>query len=1046
MKKSLWPLCLFSLILAFQSSLLSLNINSNESCKKTSTGPVVDPKLYSALEYRLIGPFRGGRAPAVTGVPNDLFTFYMGTSGGGVWKTADAGETWINISDGFFKCGSIGAIAVSSSDPDIVYVGTGESNIRGDVQTGLGIYKSEDAGKTWKHCGLENAGQIGRIHIHPRNPDLVYTAVLGHAFGPNPERGVYRTKDGGKTWEKVLFVSDKAGAVDLAMDIHNPLVLYAAIYQIIRKPWIMISGGEDSGLYKSSDGGNSWTKLTSGLPQGINGRIGVTVSPVNPSNVWAIIEAKDGGIFFSEDEGRTFARINKDKEPRSRPFYFSHIYADPVNENTVYVMAIDFHKSIDNGKTFSVIDLPHADTHDMWVNPQNPHIMINGNDGGACVSFNGGKTWSPQMNQPTAEFYRVATDNRFPYRVYGAQQDSSTISIASRTTKEGISDQDWYEVAGGEQGHIWVDPKNPDIVYAGVFYNMITRYDHSTGQTKHIEAYPELQEGMASEAMKYRFQMNAPIRISPHDPRILYHCSQHVHKSIDEGLSWNVISPDLTRNDKSKQKPSGGPITLDHTGPEIYDTVFAFEESPHKPGLLWAGTDDGLVHISRDNGASWENITPKEMPEWGTVNMIELSPHEPGRAFVAVHRYRLDDFTPYLFRTSDYGKSWTVLTVNNGIPANSFVRVVREDPGRKGLLYAGTEFGMFISFDDGKAWQPFQLNLPVVQISDMAIKENDLVLATHGRAFWILDDLTPLRQITEEVSRSKAFLFKPRDAYRLPGFAREAPRLGKNPPNGAVIYYYLADVANKDVKIEILDSKGLVIQSYSSQDNSMVSAKPGMNRFVWDLRYPEAEVVRGTILFSHNIGPAAVPGTYQARLSMGDWNQTQTFEVNKDPRLSTTQEDFQAQLDLAVKVRDKVTETHAAVAQIRGIRNQLENLSTQLKTAGGFDAVIEAAKNLSQKLTAIEGKLTQIKNESRLDTCNFPPQLDDHLLYVSMIILSSDSRPTEGSTTRFNDLKAELAQFLDQLQTIINKDLPGFNDLVHAMGIQPIMLPEKEIN
>jgi photosystem II stability/assembly factor-like uncharacterized protein len=968
----------------------------------------------------------------------------MGTSGGGVWKTADAGETWANISDGFFKCGSIGTIAVSASNPKIIYVGTGEANIRGDVQTGIGVYRSEDAGRTWKHCGLEKSGQIGRIRVHPRNPDLAYAAVLGHAFGPNPERGVYRTKDGGQTWEKVLFVSDKAGAVDLAMDTQNPLVLYAAVYQIVRRPWVMISGGEDSGLYKSSDGGNTWARLSRGLPEGIKGRIGVALSPVNPAKVWAIIEAQDGGVFFSEDEGGTFIRVNKDKEPRSRPFYFSHIYADPVNENTVYVMAIDFHKSMDNGKTFSVVDIPHGDTHDMWVNPHNPNIMINGNDGGACVSFNGGKTWSSQMNQPTAEFYRVATDNQFLYRVYGAQQDNSTVSIASRTDKEGISEQDWYDVGGGEQGHIWVDRRNPNIVYAGVFYNMITRYDRSTGQTKHIETYPELQEGMAAEAMKYRFQMNAPIRISPHDPLVLYHCSQHVHKSTDEGLSWRTISPDLTRNDKSKQKPSGGPITLDHTGPEIYDTIFAFEESPHQPGFLWAGTDDGLVHVSSDGGENWKNITPQDMPEWGTVNMIELSPHDPGRAFIAVHRYRLDDFTPYVFRTEDYGKSWTRLTVNNGIPPNHFVRVVREDPDRKGLLYAGTEFGMYVSFDDGKAWQPFQLNLPVVQISDMVIKENDLVVATHGRSFWILDDLTPLRQINEEVVASKAFLFKPRDAYRLPGSSRRGPRLGKNPTPGAVIYLYLSQGFKEQPKIEILDSGGRVILSLSSQENPAVSFKPGMNRLVWDLRYPEAQITKGTILFSPNIGPAAVPGAYQVRLSAGAWNQTQSFDVKKDPRLSTTQADFQAQFDLAVKVRDKVTDTHAAIQKIRGIRNQLENFVSQLRTGGGFEDVIGAAGDLGRKLIAIEGRLTQIKNESRLDTCNFPPQLDDHLLFLSIVILSSDSRPTEGSTTRFNDLAAELSRLLDELGGILSRDVPDFNNRVRARNIQPIMLPEKK--
>jgi len=1010
------------------------------------TKSVVDPTLFQALEYRLIGPFRGGRAPAVSGILGDIFTYYMGTSGGGVWKTEDAGETWINISDGFFQCSSIGALAVSEFDSNIIYVGTGEANLRGDVQTGLGVYKSMDGGKTWIHAGLEKAGQIGRIRIHPKNPDLVYVAVLGHAFGPNPDRGVYRSKDGGTTWEKVLFVSDKAGAVDLAMNPHNPRVLFAAIYQVIRKPWILISGGEDSGLYKSADGGDTWTKLTKGIPEGIKGRIGITVSPADPSRVWAIIEADEGGIFFSDNEGQSFARINKDRKVRTRPFYFSHIYADPVDEDTVYVMGIDFYKSTNRGKDFTLVNVPHGDVHDMWVNPENPKIMVNGNDGGGCVSFNGGLTWSTQMNQPTAEFYRVTTDNQFFYRVYGAQQDNSTVSIASRTPDHGISIQNWYGVGGGEQGHIWVDPRDPNIVYAGIYYNMITRYDHETGQTKHIEIYPELNEGQAAEDMRFRVQMNAPIRISPHDPKILYHTSQHVHRSTDEGTSWEIISPDLTRNDKSKQKPSGGPITLDHTGPEIYDTIFAFEESPQTPGLLWVGTDDGLVHISRDNGKNWTDITPRDMPEWGTVNMIDPSSHDPGRAFIAVHRYRLDDFQPYVFRTDDFGQTWTLLTKDNGIPPNHFIRVVREDPDWKGLLYAGTEFGMYISFDDGKNWQPFQLNLPTVQVADIVVKNKDLVVATHGRSFWILDDLTPLHQINAKVSQAEHFLFKPRTAFRLPGSRVNYPRLGKNPPNGALIHYYLAEEPDQTIKLDILNEKGNSIQSYSvneaGEEKGRLSAKKGMNRFVWNLRLPSAELIPGTILFGRNIGPYVVPGTYSVKLTIGDWSQTKSFVVKADPRLQTSKEDFDAQLELALRARDKVTETHCAISQIRDIRSQIENLNTKIQKMEEYKDVAELGESVVDRLMSIERKLTQVQNETPLDTCNFPPQIDDQLLFLQMVIISADSRPTESSFTRFNDLQAELTLHLERLKKICEQDIPHLNSLISEKDIPPITMPK----
>ena len=1048
------------LLLAFGlTTLNSSEVNSNKEpsaipknvkapIKSSSVNPAVDPALYQAMEYRLIGPYRGGRSPAVTGVRNQPFTYYMGTCGGGVWKTTDAGQTWVNVSDGYFQCSSIGAVAVANSNPNVIYVGTGEPNLRGNVQTGVGVYKSVDAGRTWKHVGLEDSRHIGQIRIHPQDPDLVYAAVLGHAFGPNQERGVYRSENGGATWEKVLYVSDKAGAVDLAMDANNPRILYAGIYQVIRKPWVLISGGEDSGrLFKSTDGGESWIELKNGLPQGVKGRIGVAVSPANSERVWVNIEAKDkdGGVYRSEDGGKNFFQVNRSYRVRGRHFYYTHIFAHPVDENTVYVLTSSFNKSVDGGKTFTTVRVPHGDTHGLWINPDNPNIMINGNDGGACVSFNDGKTWSTIMNQPTAEFYRVTTDNQFLYRVYGCQQDNSTVSIPSRTTGSGITIQHWYPVGGGEQGHIWVDPRDSNIVFAGSYEGIITRYDHRTGQRRQIKAYPELAEGIAVEELSYRFQMNAPIRISPHDPKILYHTSQHVHKSADEGQSWEIISPDLSRNDKSKQKPSGGPITLDHTGPETYNTIFAFEESPHKPGLLWAGTDDGLVHLSQDGGTNWENIAPKGIPDWATINMIEPSPHDPGRAFIAVHNYRLDDFTPYIFRTDDYGKSWTLITKANGIPSNHFIRVVREDPDRKGLLYAGTEFGMYISFNDGKSWQSFQLNLPVAQIADMVIKEKDLVVATHGRSFWILDDLTPLHQITDEVAQADFFLFNPRDTYRIGGGgrARGIIGIGQNPPNGAVVYYKLAEAPDKEVRLEFLDSKGNAIQTFSSNESGRISVKAGLNRFLWDLRYPRADVVRDAIFYGGNIGPNAVPGTYQVRMTVGEWSQTQSFEVKKDLRLSTTQEEFQKQFDLVIKIRDKITETHNAIRKIRNVRNQIQNLSHTLKHEKD---IVQEAKNLMEQLTAVEEKLMQTKNElGGQTTCNFPPQLDNHFVNVLNVVLSADAQPTEGSYEVFEGLKPRLDQHINRLQEILDKDLAAFNELIRKKNIPPVVIPVKGI-
>ncbi|MFA9453635.1 MAG: WD40/YVTN/BNR-like repeat-containing protein, partial [Candidatus Aminicenantaceae bacterium] len=661
--------------------------------KAEDPNQTMDPALFSKLQYRFIGPTRGGRVTAVTGIPGQPMTFLMGTTGGGVWKTADGGITWANISDKHIKVASIGSVEVAPSDPNVIYVGTGSASPRGNISTGKGIYKSTDAGKTWALVGLDSFLQIGKLQIHPQDPDVVYAAVLGNIFGPGPERGVYRTTDGGQTWEKVLFLDDKTGCIDLVMDPSNPRILYAGFWQAERKPWTIIDGGEKGGVWKTVDAGETWKRLEGGLPDGVVGRVGIAVSPVNPDRVWVIQEAEDekkGGIHMSEDAGETWKRINRDHNYRQRAWYYTRIFADPQNEHTVYVLNTGFYKSLNGGQEFQRIRTPHGDNHCLWINPNDPDIMIQSNDGGSNVTFNGGRSWSTQMNQPTAEIYRVTVDNRFPYRVYGDQQDNSSISILS----QGRPSQEFYSVGGGESGHIAVDPRDPDVIYAGNYIGIITRLDRKNGHSKRIDAYPELADGIAPRDLKYRFQWNFPIRISPHDPDVLYITSNHVHRSRDQGLTWDVISPDLTYDIDAYLDRPGGPIQHDTTGVETYCTIFAFEESPQEPGVLWAGSDDGRVHVSRDNGGSWQEVTPKDMPKEGTVNMFDISPTQPGRVLMAVYRYRDNDFRPYIFRTDNYGKSWDLLTDGkNGIPADHFVRVVREDPDREGLLYAGTEFG-----------------------------------------------------------------------------------------------------------------------------------------------------------------------------------------------------------------------------------------------------------------------------------------------------------------------------------------------------------------
>lgn len=1003
-----------------------------------------------ALEYRSVGPNRGGRVTAVCGVPDQIFTYYMGATGGGVWKTTDGGMNWRNISDGFIKTGSIGAIAVAPSDQNVVYVGTGASDLRGNVSAGVGMYKSVNAGESWSFIGLPKAGQIAQIQIHPENHDHVLVAVLGNAFGPSKERGIYKTTDGGKNWEHVLSVSDRTGAVDLAMDPNNPRILYAGLWTAERKPWTFIDGSEEGGVYKSIDGGQRWAKLANGLPEGIVGRVGITISPVESKRIWVFIEAQDetkGGLYRSDNGGKTFSRINREHKLRQRAWYYSRIFADPQDENTVYLLNTSMHKSIDGGKSFRSIRTPHGDTHALWINPKQPKIMIEGDDGGATVTVNGGQTWTNQYNQPTSEFYRLTVDNQFPYRLYAAQQDNSTISVPSRFQGRIGAQAEWITVGGGESGHIAVDPRNPNLIYAGNYIGQITRYDREKGHRKDVVAYPQMHDGTAPRDIVYRFQWNAPIRISPHNPDVVYHCSQYVHRTEDGGRTWKVISPDLTTNKDAYQDIPGKPVQHDHTGVELYTTIFAFEESPKQAGELWAGSDDGRVHVSRNNGESWQDITPKNMPLEGTVNSIELSTHTPGRAFIAVYKYRENDFHPYIFRTNNYGKNWELLTNGkNGIPENHFVRVVREDPIRKGLLYAGTEYGMYISFNDGKNWQSFQQDLPIVPITDMQVKDNDLVLATQGRAFWIMDDLSPLREINSQLLNQPAHLFPPNTAYRVQFSNHSGADAPDRVANGAVIHFY-CDNPDEAMKLTIVDPFGKSRVVYSSKPDvskkeRLLSLKKGLNRMQWNLRYEAPVVQRGARFSLANLsGVKATIGTHTLILEQGDQRYQQSFEVATDPRWTQSKEDLHAQHDLSLKVKDLLNTCHEVIGDLRNLRSQIKSVEARLKkqelTDDGFK---KEAKQVLAELKKLEDKLIQTKNESGQDPINYPSMLDDQMAYLYSIVNGQDDRPTEGAKKRYEDLVKEFAVHQTTFNKIKDAMVPKLNQNLEKVGLQLIQM------
>jgi photosystem II stability/assembly factor-like uncharacterized protein len=1026
------------------------------------------PDFSQSLRFRLVGPFRGGRVVAVTGVPSQPNVFYFGSVGGGVWKTTDGGGNWLPMSDGQLKTSSVGAIAVADSDPNVVYAGMGESCVRGNASNGDGVYKSVDGGHTWRHMGLEDSQTIGAIRVHPKNPDIVYVAALGHLWGPNEMRGVYRSVDGGATWKQVFTRGVDAGAVDLAMDPGNPRVLYASFWQVRRNPYHFDSGGPGSGLFKSTDGGDTWTDISHapGLPRTVLGRIGITVSPANPERLWAIVEAAEGGVFRSDNSGRTWTKVNDQNILRQRAWYYNHIFADPRDADTVYALNTGMYRSIDGGRTFTAMRTPHGDNHDLWIAPNDPQRMIESNDGGANVSYDGGRTWSSINNQPTAQFYRVALDNDFPYNIYGAQQDNTTVRIASRTAGGGITERDWYDVGGGESGWIAPDPRDSQIVYAGSYDGLITRQDHRTGQSRDINAWPDNTMGYGVEAMKYRFQWSYPIAFSPHDPKTLYIGAQVLLKTTNEGQSWEAISPDLTRNDKTKMGTSGGPITQDNTSIEYYCTIFTFMESPVTKGVIWTGSDDGLVNVTRDGGKTWSNVTPKDMPEWIQINSIDASAHDPGTAYVAATMYKSDDFRPYLYKTNDYGKTWKKIV--NGIPGGAFARVVREDPNHKGLLIAGTEFGLYISYDDGENWKPFNLNIPVTPITDVAFQKRDqeLVVATQGRAFYVLDDVPLLYQLNETVATEDSHLFKPKDVYRFGaggrgGGGRNTAPVGENPAGGAVVYYSFKGRPQGDVTIEFLDSAGKSVNKFSSrppvqpQEASSpegeegpprgaaaprVAANVGLNRFTWNLRYPDATGFPGMILWAGSLtGPTVAPGVYTVKLTADGKTTSQIFEVKKDPRLSTTPEEYTKQVTLALQVRDKLSETNEGVIRIREIRKQLEDY-----THRDDKRIADAAKALTTKLTAVEEELYQTKNRASEDPLNFPIKLNNKLAHVLSLVEGSDNQPTQQSYMVYEDVATRVNGQLKTLDGLLTSDLTAFNKLIHDSNVPAIQAPAKK--
>ena len=1036
--------------------IIPLTINSQRRKQKAATPIVqVQDSMFHDLKWRNIGPFRGGRSVASSGVVGQPMTYYFGTTGGGIWKTVDDGITWKNVSDGQLKTGTVGAIAVSESNPNIVIAGMGEHAARGVMTSmGDGIYKSTDAGKTWNHIGLDYTRHISDVIIDPTNADIVFVAAQGAQYGPSTDRGIYRSTDGGTTWEKVLYVNDKTGASSLSMDMKNPLILYAAMWEHRRYPWKMESGGPGSALYKSTDGGTTWKKMKEGLPKEF-GKAGISVSRANPERVFAVIEAEGekGGVYRSDDAGKKWKQINKDRINITRSWYYMEIFADPQNENIVYVLNAPVTKSIDGGKSFTPVPVPHGDNHHLWINPNDNQKMINSNDGGANISNNGGKSWSAQDMQPTAQFYRVNTDNLVPYNVYGGQQDNSAIAIASRTNGRGITWKDWYSVAGCESAYAAFDPDNPKQIFGGCYQGIIERWDRASQTGKAIKEYPELALGNVPKDFKYRFNWNAPIISSPHDRNTIYHAGNVVFKTTDAGNNWEVVSPDLTRNDKSKQGPGGGPFTNEAAGGENYNTLMYLVESPHEKGVLWAGSDDGLIHITKDSGQNWENVTPANLPE-GIINSIEVSPHDAATAYVAVMRYKQMDLKPYIFKTSDYGKTWNKIT-NGIIGDHTFVRVVREDPKRKGLLYAGTETGLFISLDDGQNWQPFQLNLPVVPINDLIFQTNDLVAATAGRSFWILDDVAAIQNLGNP--KKTVEIFKPKNTYLFFGGSTDkpVPSLGQNPKSGVNMDYYLdKDADSLDLKLEVLRS-GQVIRSYTNKKDEKfkswpggpskpqtIPSKKGYNRFTWDFRRETLPAVEKVFAYGSYAGSRVGPGTYTLRLTLEDEASAVEVTVLPNPNIEGSAADYSEQQKFLMQVESAISNIHESVSKMRSAKSQLKGYKKLLKDNEKAKELLEKGKSLIERIDTWEENLIQPKQKTFQDVINYHNQLNAEFMELKDYVDTAEPKVTKGAKERLTDLNAQWKKFETERDAIVNTEMNAYNEMYKELGLPALIFSE----
>jgi photosystem II stability/assembly factor-like uncharacterized protein len=1034
-----------------------------------------DTSLYNGLKWRNIGPFRGGRSLAVTGVPAEPMIYYAGTVGGGVWKTIDGGNTWDCISDTVFHSSSVGAIAVARSNPNIVYTGMGEVEMRGNISFGDGVYKSIDAGKSWKHIGLTETNAIGTIAVHPQNPDVVYVAAMGKIWGPTPdkERGLFRSKDGGKTWDKILYVDDTTGCVDIKMDAVNPAILYASMWKAWRTPYSLSSGGKGSGLYKSVDGGDSWKLISEnpGLPKGLKGKIICTVSPVDHDKLWAIVENEQYGVYHSNNGGDTWSRVSTMNDLTQRPWYFSQIFADTKSENTLYVLNVRFFKSIDGGASWKPVANNHGDNHDMWINPENSSNWIMGDDGGPQITFDGGKNFTEQ-HLATAQFYHVNLDNDFPYNVYGPQQDNSSIKIKSRTAGSNISNKDWRSVGGGEAGYIVPDPSNPFITYGGEYDGVMSTFNEKDDQYRFISVNPEQNYGIGAEKYKYRFNWTFPIAFSPHNAKCLYATSNIVHRSFDGGQTWENISPDLTRHDPKTLQPSGGPITLDITGTETYATVFAFAESPVKAGVLWAGSDDGLVHVSTDNGKTWINVSPKILPGWALISYVEPSHFDAAVCYVSATRYKSGDDKPYILKTNDYGKTWTMIT--GGLSNKVYNRCVREDPTHKGFLYAGMETGVMISFDDGANWQSLQLNLPNTPVHDIQVqtREHDLVIATHGRSFWVLDDITVLYQLSDELSKSKAWLFKPRDTYRFPGSSNdeendtEHPHEGQNLANGVALRYYLKTKPVKEVQLKFYTEKGDSIITYSSvKDNKgkmapvkkefyenpkvtasgLLKTNAGMNEFVWNMRYPDAKADTSATFEASPLGPKITPGIYKVKLLVNDSVITeQSFNVITDPRNPATIADLKEQFDLNTSICKKLNEIAKGNAQIKQVKEQLNHFIAAITDSLSAKPFKEKAKSVIDSMEAVKNELFNEKIQADEDNLRFPLKLEEKIATLNYQLQASDTKPTASMYAVFNSLSARIDIQLQKLKNILNSQVPEFNKMAGGFQKPPLDIEIKE--